>query len=232
MRAWKFLAGGALGRFSEFVWPQPAAGRAGAWVAAEPPVDPCRVGIHACSLEQLPAWIDDELWEIELGGAVVEETSVLVAERGRLLRRVEAWDSRTAQEFTDACAWRARGQALRALRREGLTEEAERLVAAAELEEMHVVAVGVAAGEGAAAEAAGFAADVAALARGRRPETWDLARALEVAAAAQTPGATAANLAFVIAHAAGREAPDYEQGFAAERSWQVAWLVERLGLPG
>jgi hypothetical protein len=77
----------------------------------------------------------------------------------------------------------------------------------------------------------------AALARGRRPETWDLERALAEDAPSQTPAATAANLGFVVAHAAGREAvaaagdeAAYADGFAAERAWQLAWWVERLAL--
>ena len=133
MRAYKFLALGAVGRFSEFSWPQPSGSEPGAWVAATAQLADCRHGVHACSPGQLLDWIDDELWEIELEGQIVASEAMLVAERGRLLKRIAEWDGATAQEFADACTWRSRDYALSSLRRVGLTAEAERLLAAVEL---------------------------------------------------------------------------------------------------
>lgn len=240
MTAYKFLAAGATGRFSEFAWPVPEGGAPGRWVEVEADLEDCRVGIHACRAAQVVDWLDDELWELELGGDVVERATMLIGRRGRLVRRVEAWSSETARAFADACVGRAREQALRALRRHDLTDEAQRLVAALQPEDVQREAATVAAAApGEVAEAAGFAADAVALARGRRPDTWDLRRALADAAPDQSPAATAANLGFVVAHAAGREAvaatgdgEAYGPAFAAERAWQTAWLVERLGLDG
>ena len=70
------------------------------------------------------------------------------------------------------------------------------------------------------------------------PEAPDVGVAVDDQRFEQSPAATAANLAFVTAHAAGLEAAvesgdqaDYASGFAAERAWQLAWLVERLELP-
>lgn len=238
MRAYKFLALGAVGRFSELRWPQPAGGEPGAWVEADDPLDVCRHGVHACKPGQLLDWIDDELWEIELGGELVERDAMLVAQRGRLLGRVEAWDGATAQEFADACAWRSRDYALSSLRRVGLTAEAERLVGAVELGELQAGAVSAfeRAG-GAAAELSGFTADAVSLAQGHRPEMWDADASASLREPTQTPGAIAANLAFVIAHAAGREAvaaagseTAYDDGFGAEREWQLGWLAARLGI--
>jgi hypothetical protein len=96
--AYKFLRRGAIGPFSRFAWPT---GSPGAWVEAEPHV--CASGIHACEVEDLPYWIDAELWELELDGAVRAERK-LVARRGRLLRRIESWDERSARAFADSCA--------------------------------------------------------------------------------------------------------------------------------
>lgn len=162
---------------------------------------------------------------------------MIVAQRGRLLARVTAWDDRTAQEFADTCAWRSREFALRGLRRLGLTDEAESLVDAAELTQMQSAAVtAVERSDGAAAELSGFAADAVSLAQGRRPESWDADVHPGLHEPEQTPGAIAANLAFVVAHTAGREAvaagteADYGRGFEAEREWQLAWFTERLGL--
>lgn len=240
MKAYKFLAGGGTGRFSDFRWPLPADGGFGEWVDAGEDLEDCRTGVHACTPRQLLEWIDDELWEIELGGQIVERDAMIVAQRGRLLARVTAWNARTAQEFADACAWRAREFAFRGLRRLGLTHEADRLVKTAELAEMQTAAVDAFEhSDGGAAELSGFAADAVSLARGRRPEMWDVDVHPGLREPEQTPGAIAANLAFVVAHASGREAAtagaesDYSRGLEAEREWQLTWLTERLALrPG
>ena len=237
MKAYKFLAQGGRGRFSDFAWPLPTPNGLGPWVETADDLEDCRNGIHACAFRQLLDWIDDELWEIELGGEVVERETMLVAQRGRLLARVDAWDDAAAKEFADACAWRARDYACRALRRVGLTEEAERLLRAVELEEIQSAAAEAAErSDRSAAELTGFAADAVSLAEGQRPETWNLAEHPGGRAPVQTRGAVAANLAFVVAHAAGREAAamggedDYAVGVAAERAWQLGWLAERLDL--
>lgn len=238
MRAYKFLALGGVGRFSEFPWPHPTGAEPGAWVSAAERLEDCMHGVHACTFVQLLDWVDDELWEIELDGEIVGGDVMVVAERGRLLRRVEQWNGSTAQEFADACAWRARDYALSSLRRVGLTDEAERLVGAVEFGEMQAGAVAAfERSDGAAAELTGFAADAVALARGLRPEMWDPERSATLREPVPTPGAIAANLAFVVAHAAGRERAAaagsegaYEDGFAAERKWQLDWLASRLGL--
>ena len=236
MRAYKFLAAGGTGRFSNFRWPLPTEGGYGDWVDAAEALQDCRSGVHACTPLHLLDWIDDELWEIELEGEIVERDAMIVAQRGRLLAPFTAWNDSTAQEFADACAWRARHFAFRSLRRLGLTEEAERLVSAAELAEMQTAAVAAfERTDGGAAELTAFAADAVSLARGRRPEMWDDSHP-QLHEPEPTPAAIAANLAFVVAHTAGREAviagndTDYDRGVETEREWQLAWLTERLGI--
>ena len=237
MKAYKFLARGGTGRFSDFRWPLPADGESGDWVESGGALEDCRAGVHACRPRQLLDWIDDELWEIELDGEIVEGNAMIVAQRGRLLARIEAWDHRAAKDFADACAWRARDFAFAGLRRLGLTEEAERLVETAELADMQTAAVAAfERSDGGAAELSGFAADAVSLVQGRRPEMWGEAVHPGFHKPEQTPGAIAANLAFVVAHTAGREAAlagtqaDYDRGVEAERERQLAWLTERLDL--
>lgn len=238
MRAYKTLAAGGVGRFSAFPWPRPAGSEPGAWVAAAAELEDCRHGVHACLLGQVLDWIDDELWEVELDGRIVTSDVMVVAERGRLLRQVAEWDGLTAQAFAFACAWRARDHALPALRRDGLSEAAERLGHAAELEEVQSGAASAFdRSDGAAAELSAFAADAVSLAHGQRPEMWD-DHPVAVEDHAPTAGAIAANLGYVVAHAAGRAAvasagseAAYDEGFAAERAWQLAWLSDRLGIP-
>ena len=99
--AYKFLTTGAVAPFTGFHWP------VGEWVAAAG-VDPCRQGVHACRIRDLPLWIQAELWEIELGGEIHEQARKVVAERGRLVQRVTGWNDGLAAEFGRFCAARTR----------------------------------------------------------------------------------------------------------------------------
>lgn len=101
MIAYKFLANGRVAPFTRYEWPVDE------WVEAGA-VDPCRRGIHACRTRDLPIWLDDELWEIELAGDVVEQERKVVAQRGRLTRPVEGWTPDAALAFARFCARRTR----------------------------------------------------------------------------------------------------------------------------
>jgi hypothetical protein len=74
----------------------------------------CMRGIHACRTRDLPYWLTQELWEIELEGQVQQERRKLVADRGRLIQRVEAWNGVSAVSFAEDCASRAKEMAERA----------------------------------------------------------------------------------------------------------------------
>jgi hypothetical protein len=100
--AYKFLGEGAVGTYSGFSWPVDA------WVEVEPPLAPSRRGIHACRPGDLPHWLDDELWHLELDGLVLEEERMLVASRGRLLEPVSGWNEGTFRDLIAACVARAR----------------------------------------------------------------------------------------------------------------------------
>jgi hypothetical protein len=104
MIAYKFLRPDGTGVFSGFDWPLPGEGP-GDWVQADP--EPCRSGVHACSAAQLPLWIGPVLYEVELDGAVVDAGMKLVAPRGRLTRRVDAWDGEARDAYTRMCAERS-----------------------------------------------------------------------------------------------------------------------------
>jgi hypothetical protein len=101
--AYKFLKRDAVGPFSGFRWPTDG------WVEAEA-ADPCRQGIHACRVQHLPIWLDAELWEIELGGDVIEAGRKVVASRGRLVQRIGLWTPALAYEFGRFCAERTRAR--------------------------------------------------------------------------------------------------------------------------
>jgi hypothetical protein len=104
--AYKFLRPDATSPFTGFAWPLPdGSDRPGRWVEAA--ADPCRSGIHACRRAELPLWVGRVLYEIELDGEIVAEPTKVVASRGRLLRRIEAWDDRLRDTYTRMCADRA-----------------------------------------------------------------------------------------------------------------------------
>lgn len=105
-----FLGQDAVAFLSGFRWPAPANGKPGAWVLAGE--DAPREVVRAVPVEQLPWWLDDELWEIELDGALIPDGRAIAADRGRLLRRVEAWSAEAALELVASCEERVRARAL------------------------------------------------------------------------------------------------------------------------
>jgi hypothetical protein len=93
---YKVLEPGAVAPFTRFAWPEDE------WVEAEA-IEPCRSGIHACRMRDLPYWLGPELWEIELDGDVTEQERKVVAGRGRLVRRIPEWNVGLLRDFTASC---------------------------------------------------------------------------------------------------------------------------------
>jgi len=209
MRAYKFLRPGRVAPFTDFVWPQET------WVEAGAEPEPCRSGIHACRLDQIPYWLAEELWEIELAGEIDEEDLQVVATRGRLLGPVDEWNDAARSEFAVECVRRSAVYAVAALREHDVGAEADRLADATELEELAAraneacVAAGEVTGAGEAVQLAGYVADATDYAKG---------------------GLTAGT-AFVAAHAAVVQTPPgVDDPFGAERAGQARWLAARLSL--
>jgi hypothetical protein len=199
--AYKFLAAGRRGRFSNFTWPEP-----GEWVRASGPLDACRSGIHACAVDQLPFWLDEELWAVELGGETIRRGNQLVAESGQLTEQITAWSPATAHEYAEACARRGASHAIAALREAGHAGAAERIEGATAIEDLRSTA-----------------AEIAEL----YPDTRiAVMMARDGARRALTHAAPPA--AYIAAHTAARVGGP--EGYASERRWQADWLAERLGL--
>jgi len=110
MIAYKFLRSDGASIFTGFRWPLPERGAPGRWVDAR--VDPCRSGVHASRLAELPLWVAPVLYEVELAGDIVEQRWKVVASRGRLVRRIERWDDQLRDAYTRMCADRAHEVAL------------------------------------------------------------------------------------------------------------------------
>src|SRR6266516_3328753 len=104
MKGSKFLTADGEGLFSRFAWPLPN-GRPGRWVESE--IEPCRSGIHACRKDDLPYWIAPALYEIEVDAPIEAHAIKVVAGRGRLLRRIDAWDAATRHAYGQMCFARA-----------------------------------------------------------------------------------------------------------------------------
>jgi hypothetical protein len=229
--AWKFLQPGAVGLFSGFEWPTPTASQPGPWVEVEPPLVRALRGVHAVRTAWLLDWLGDELWEIELAGEIADANGLLVASRGRLLRRVSEWDAPAAAAFAAACVLAVRDMAADALARTGDSEGAAALAGSSDQRELRALVE-----ERAPVGHAGlaFLDDCLLLASGRRPDAASPeAEADHVAG----PGAVAANLGYVAAAAVGvletsaDPAPGaFERGFGRERERQQAWLAKRLRL--
>ena len=108
VRAYKCLRPGRVGPFSGYRWP------VGVWVEGSENTALCLRGVHACRTADLPYWLTQELWEIELDGEVRHEHRKLVAGRGRIETRIEAWTPGSAARFAEACAVRTEQRAARA----------------------------------------------------------------------------------------------------------------------
>jgi hypothetical protein len=201
MIAFKFLRPERLGPFSAFRWPEP-----GDWVhtSAQPAL--CRRGVHACRPRDLPWWLAEELWEVELDGEVHAGRHKLTAASGRLCARIATWTPERAQEFAEACAWRARDHAVHALRRAGHNAEADQVTACPNLGDM-------------LSETRRLAGEVPAARVSLTMAGDGAVRAL---------GGAISTSAYIAAHAARRL--DDIDGYAAERDWQAQWLMRELGL--
>jgi hypothetical protein len=201
MLAYKFLRAGRLGPFSGFRWPEP-----GVWVEASGDLARCRSGIHACRIQDLPWWLGEELWAVELQGNLRLEEHKIVAPAGRLRSRIELWTCDQAQQYADACAWRARDRAAQALARAGHPDAADQVARSATLDDLLV------------------------LARRLAAQLPDSRISLTIAGDGAVRALTGAapTSAYIAAHAALRV--DGPVAYAAERAWQARWLVERLGL--
>lgn len=201
MRAWKFLNPGRVAPFGGHVWPAPAAGAPGAWV------EPAE-GVFACSLKDLPWWIRPELWEVELTGPIRALPTQLGAPRGRLLRRVTAWDGAALRAYGVACTERARDCAVQAFQDEARREEADALRRTRSVLELYRVAQGL---TGDAPTPATNAVGYLAASAGRAAQGEGVAAALHaadaVSVASGDPGA-----------------------FSREREWQAAWIAARCAL--
>ena len=200
MLAYKFLLTGAVGPFSGFAWPAP-----GEWVDGAAAPAPCRAGVHGCRVDDLPWWLQDELWVAEFDDPVTLVDRKVVSARARLVRRVDAWDAAMARDFAEACARRARDHAAAALDRTGEGDAASELLACDTPQRVREV---------------GRTLDV--------PEAARISVLMAIDGATRAITGPAATSAYISAHAARRIGG--AEAMNRERSWQAGWLSRHLRL--
>jgi len=198
---------------------------------AEGKLDICNNGLHVCDdAGDLLFWLSAEIWIVEWKGESVrsDKDHKRVVRSARLLRKVAAWDDRSARLFAADCAERVLPifegeypdddrprkaiEAARAFANGNITES--ELAAAGDAAEDAAWAAGDAA-EDAAGDAARDAAGDAA---------WDAARDAAGAAGA----AWAARAAAGAAEDAARDAA-WDAAWDAEHEWQVQRLIDVIG---
>ena len=113
MIAYKFTRPGGS-THNGFRWPLPSADGPGEWVEigkrarrALTMHDLCTSRVfHATDAAHLISWADAELYEVEIdeGRGLIVGSDKIGFRRGRLVRRIEAWNEGTAQAAWDA-AW-------------------------------------------------------------------------------------------------------------------------------
>lgn len=113
MRLFKFTGPGGE-TYGGFRWPLPHDGQPGDWADLHPGAEEPLTGADLCSgavlhltdAGHLVYWIGAELWEAEADESrgVVSGRDKVGVRRARLVRRVDAWDDRTARLFACDCA--------------------------------------------------------------------------------------------------------------------------------
>jgi hypothetical protein len=204
---WKFLRPGAVSPFTGFRW------EAGTWVTTDR-VEACLRGVHACRDVDLPYWIAEELWRIDLAGPVERQAHKVVAQRARLLDRVGGWDHDRARQFGESCLRRLIRHAADELRDAGRADEANGL------ESCPLADVGDRAGALVESLSGGHGTHRAAKLCGYVVDGLEAIDAYPVAA-----------VAYIAARAANqRSGPAGLDLYAAERHWQATWLTTNLDL--
>jgi hypothetical protein len=207
---WKFLRTDRKSPFTGYSW-EPTE-----WSAPAKPWT-CHAGVHACRISDLPYWLSDELWQVELAPPVIQAHHKVIAARARLVGLVADWTPDTARELAVACAVRTAGHAAAELSDHGLCDDAERLTHVAE--------------QSAPADWCETVKRCAELAliRGARQAMKLCGYVIDaIEAIDEYP---VASVAYIAARAANqRSSADLIDPYADERSWQENWLVDRLGL--
>lgn len=86
-------------------WPLPDDSRPGAWIElpAEQTIEPYGRGLHLCRRQDLVHWLGPAIFEAEYDGELLD-AGELIVRKARLLRKLDAWNERSARLFAADCA--------------------------------------------------------------------------------------------------------------------------------
>jgi hypothetical protein len=216
----------------EAEWSLPTRNADGTWTPGEwmPEIEgelkPCRNGYHVVTLEQLPNWLGERIFEVEVGDEIVHADDKSVVRTCRLTRECTGWNERTARLFACDCAERVLYLFEARYPDDGRPRKAIEIArryaeGKADVEEL------------AAARDAAWATAEAA-----EGAVWDASRAAAEAAAWAAAWAAALNAARAASRAVSRYAAGAAWAAAEAAAWGAAedaageaerqWQVERL----
>jgi hypothetical protein len=190
-------------------------------------LEPCVNGYHVVTLEQLPDWLGERIFEVEVGKEILPDDDKSVVRTCRLTRECTGWNERTARLFACDCAEHV--LSLYEAKYPDDDRPRKAIEVARRYAEGTATREALAAARAAAWAAAGSVWDAAveelAVARAAAWDAaWDAAEAAEGAAGAAALAAEGA--AGAAALAAVRAAA--WDAWAAEQQWQAARLEEIL----
>jgi hypothetical protein len=88
-------------------WSLPKDGKPGDWMPEiTEELIPCENGYHLCREKDLIEWLNEEIYEAEFEGEIIESENKVVVRKARLLRKLETWNEKTARLFVADCAER------------------------------------------------------------------------------------------------------------------------------
>src|SRR5690606_17865329 len=103
---YKCLNPGGRSLMGDGTWHLPDGGRPGMWMPEITGLVPRQRGYHVATIDQLVDWLGPELFEVECRGEHVDHGDKHVFGQARLVRRIDAWNDRTARLFAADCAER------------------------------------------------------------------------------------------------------------------------------
>jgi len=106
MPYYKFLTKKQTGFYSDFSYDGylPKGKRPGKWLPYIEDIKMCQRGYHACKREDVLEWLNDEMYEVEFKGDVIEGDDKVVGHQMRFVRKIDGWNDRTARLFAVWCA--------------------------------------------------------------------------------------------------------------------------------
>ena len=181
MKYYKFLRENGRSPYADYQWPLPTESEPGDWVEVEGKLVLCENGIHACRAGDLINWLGHSLYELEYAEEPEGSDNKVFGRKARLIRRVGAWNERTARLYAADCAehvahlWQSS---------EGVTwKPADTIAVVRQCANGNATSEELAAAGDAAwavVDAAGAARAAARAAAGAAETEWQLARLLEV----------------------------------------------------